>query len=241
MSPLLAALAAIAPGLRAGENELEVGTLMSHYVWRGLRLSEGPVYQASVNLEKKGFSFNVWGNYDFRERRLSETDVTFSYHREIDKFTLATGFIHYAVTDQQDSDELYVGLGGDFPLQPEVTLYCDVNAGTGAFLQGSVGHSIALGPRISLDLKASVGAVFHNGFMGKPDSSAEFNGLYNAEILVACPIKLSDRWTLQAQFGASTPLGSNARQAIRNGSTWNGQDSFNGTVLYGGATFTFSF
>ena len=67
------------------------------------------------------------------------------------------------------------------------------------------------------------------------------NGLHNAEIQVACPITLGNHWTLQLQFGASTPLGANARQAIRNSRVWDARDSFNGTVVYGGVTVFYSF
>jgi len=235
-------LAAIAPAVRAAENEIEVGTLMSNYVWRGLRLSNGPVYQASVTLATKGFSFNAWGNYDFHQGRVSETDLTFSYTRTFKKISLETGFIHYAIIKEHDSDEVYVDLYADCPLQPELALYYDINLGTGAFLQASVGHSIKLSTRASLDLKASMGVVFQDGYMGVPDNEQEFNGLHNAEILVSCPIKLRDHWTLTMQAGASTPLSSKARQAIRNGSIWDrAQGSFNSTIVYGGITVAFSF
>jgi uncharacterized protein (TIGR02001 family) len=236
------ALAAIAPSVRAAENEIEVGTLMSNYVWRGLRLSSGPVYQASFTLAYKGLSFNAWGNYDFHQGRVNETDLTFAYARSIKKISLEAGVIHYGLIKEHDSDEVYVDLYADCLLQPEIALYYDFNLGTGAFLQASIGHSIRLSTRASLDLKASMGIVFQDGFMGIPDSEQEFNGLRNAEIQVSCPIKLAAHWALTMQVGASTPLSDKARQAIRNGSIWDpAQGSFNGSIVYGGITVAFSF
>jgi hypothetical protein len=36
--------------------------LLSHYVWRGLRLSDGVVLQPSAGFETHGFAVNLWWN-----------------------------------------------------------------------------------------------------------------------------------------------------------------------------------
>lgn len=36
--------------------------VLSHYVWRGIRLSDGLVVQPSVGVEGHGFSVNLWWN-----------------------------------------------------------------------------------------------------------------------------------------------------------------------------------
>jgi hypothetical protein len=226
----------------AVEKEIEIGSLMSNYVWRGVRLSEGLVGQSSVTLRGKGLSLNLWGNYDFDLDKLNETDVTFSYSRDIDKLSLETGLIHYAIIGGHDSDELFLGLNANYPLQPSIKAYFDVNAGKGAFLQASVGHSLRLASRLALDMRASMGLVFNDSYMGLPDTGEEFAGLHNAEILIACPVQLSKAWVLKLQAGASTPLSRNARQAIINGSACQpGQRLCNGTMVYGGATLAYSF
>ena len=37
--------------------------LLSHYVWRGVRLSDGFVVQPSIGVESHGFSVNAWWNF----------------------------------------------------------------------------------------------------------------------------------------------------------------------------------
>jgi len=37
--------------------------LLSHYVWRGLRLSDGVVLQPSAGVETHGFGVNLWWNF----------------------------------------------------------------------------------------------------------------------------------------------------------------------------------
>lgn len=190
----------------------------------------------------RGFSLNVWGNYDFSSGKFNETDITVSYSRAVKKFSIEAGLIHYGIFDARDSDEVYAGIAADCLLQPSLKAIVDVNAGKGAFLQASAGHSVGLSTRFSLDLKASVGIVFRNSFMGVPDSGQEFTGLHNAEILVACPIDLGKGWAMKLQVGASAPLSRNARQAIVNNSVCQpGRRFCSGTIVYGGASLTYSF
>jgi len=239
--PLLLLLVA-APRGWAGENEFEVGTFLSHYMWRGLRLSEGPVYQTSCTLGTKGFSFNAWGNYDFRAKTLNEIDLTVSYGRETKRADFETGLIHYAMIGSHDNDELYASVTGKGPFSPSLTAYFDVNMGKGAFLQASAGPSLKLSPKASLDLRVSAGIVVHDGFMGIPDSGREFSGFHNIEFLAALPIELNDHWSVRMQAGVTTPLSHNAREAICNASIWKpSQSNFPSTFLYGGLTFFYSF
>jgi len=224
------------------EIDIEAGTFASAYMWRGIRLSEGPVYQSSVTIGSHDFSFNLWGNVDFDSGRFNEMDITVSYSRDVKKFSIGTGFIHYGTIDAPDSDELCASFSADYPFQPSIEAFFDINAGKGAFLRASAGHGFKLSPRVSLELKASMGIVFHDSFMGTPDSGEEFNGLHNAEVVIAFPIQISRGWAMKLQAGASTPLSHNARQAIVNGSVCDPGHRFcDGTVVYGSATFTYAF
>jgi hypothetical protein len=234
-------LACLTAQAMAVEGELELGTVMSNYVWRGSRLSEGAVYQFSGTVSAKGFSANVWGNYDFDEKEYNETDLTLSYSKDIKKFSLEAGFIHYAMVNSQDSDELYAGFSFDVPLQPSFKAYFDVNDGKGAFLQPSIGHSVTISSRASLDFKLSIGINVNDGYVGVRDSGDEYVALHNAELNIACPVKLSKHWNLKPQVGVTTPLSRAAREAIRNSSVREATEKFNGTIVYGGATLSYSF
>jgi uncharacterized protein (TIGR02001 family) len=225
----------------AVEGEFELGTVMSNYVWRGIRLSDGPVYQASATISAKGFSANVWGNFDFDAKKYNETDITLSYSRDIKKLSLEAGFIHYAIVDAEDSDEIYAGFSLDVLLQPSMKAYFDVNAGKGVFLQPSIGHSVEISKRASLDFKLNIGIAINDGYTGVRDSGQEYVAFHNAELNIACPIALSKHWNMKPQVGMTTPLSRAGREAIRNASVWESNDTFNGTIVYGGMTFSYSF
>jgi hypothetical protein len=225
----------------SAEKEIEIGTIMSDFVWRGIRLGEGPVYQSSLTVRSRGFSFNIWGNFDLHSAGFSEIDGTVSYAREFKRFDLEAGLIHYGVIDGQDSDELYAGVTARWFLQPSLRVFFDVNAGRGAFIQASAGRSVALFPRVSMDLIASVGMVLDNRFMGLPDSGREFMGPHNAEILAVFPISLGKGWEVKLQVGASTPLSRESRQAIINSGACQASRFCNGTITYGGAGVAYAF
>jgi hypothetical protein len=63
--------AAVAPALAQEPQEEPVPAvtsaatvdLLSHYVWRGLRLSDGFVMQPSAVVGVRGFSVNLWWNF----------------------------------------------------------------------------------------------------------------------------------------------------------------------------------
>ena len=108
--------------------------LLSQYIWRGFALSRNSVvFQPSLTVGYKGFSANVWGNFDTsqnnpfvttsRQAKWNETDFTFGYSRElytgtaIKSLSANIGVIYYALDSvnnpQGDSFEIYYGLGLD--------------------------------------------------------------------------------------------------------------------------------
>ena len=108
--------------------------ILSQYIWRGFALSRSSaVLQPSLTGAYKGFSVNVWGNFDAHESnpflqpargaKWNETDFTFGYSRElyagtaIKSVSANLGVIYYALDSafnpQGDSFEIYYGLAAD--------------------------------------------------------------------------------------------------------------------------------
>jgi hypothetical protein len=108
--------------------------ILSQYIWRGFALSRNSaVLQPSLTAAYKGFSLNVWGNFDTsqsnpfvstsRQAKWNETDFTFGYSRElyagtaIKSLSANIGVIYYALDSvnnpQGDSFEIYYGLAAD--------------------------------------------------------------------------------------------------------------------------------
>ncbi|MDM7994994.1 MAG: hypothetical protein QUT30_04820 [Acidobacteriota bacterium] len=226
----------LAPTLPGGDMEFEAsGSVLSHYMWRGMRLSEGGVFQPSATVGAKGFSANIWANYQFDPNRWTEVDFTASYAGEKGNFKFEAGFVHYGVNEDEDSDEIFGGIGHSNLLNPSFKVFVDVNAGKGAYLQAGLEPSVPLGKDISLNFKAFAGYVLKNSYMGVNDGGFEFSNFYNADFQTSLSIPLNKNFSLEPMIGYSTSLSRNARQAIRNYSV-----SPRGDALYGGATLTFS-
>jgi hypothetical protein len=233
---LLAIVLLLPQALWAGGVEFVAsGSLLSHYMWRGLRLGEGGVFQPSMTVGAKGFSANLWANYQFDPKSWTELDFTGAYAGQKRKITFESGFVHYGVNEGLDSDEIYGSVGHSDILNPSFKIYVDVNAGKGSYLQVGLEPLIPLGKNFSLNFKAFAGYVLKNSYMGLNDDGREFSNFYNADFQSSLTIPLSKRFSLEPMLGYSTALSLNARQAIKNDST-----SSHGETLYGGATLAFS-
>jgi hypothetical protein len=120
--------------------------IMSHYIWRGQRLSDDFVIQPSVGITYGGFGANIWANWDdtassATDSGITETDYTLNYTFSKDKFGFDAGYIYYAFPSPGvDTQEIYLGVSYDTILSPSATLYYDFDEGDGAFLVLAIGH-----------------------------------------------------------------------------------------------------
>ncbi len=154
--------------------------IYNQYVFRGVALSRGSaVLQPSFTGSYKGFTVNVWGNFDTSEKnpfgrdnrrgpKWNETDLTVSYTYEVIKnLNLTAGFINYVLdsnNSQFDSQEIYGGFGYKLPwFEFGFAAYREVSHFPGTYLQWYLTRSQEL-PwyGMSVDLWASWGAELSN-------------------------------------------------------------------------------
>jgi hypothetical protein len=157
--------------------------ILSQYVWRGIALSRNSVVvQPSFTGTYKGFAFNVWNNFDLSEQNplsltrpnsksahWNETDLTFSYTREVyPNLNLTAGTIVYLLSGANsafNSVEIYGGADYKLPwFNFGVGVYREVNHFPGTFLQWYIHRAIdiPLMEGMNLDLMASWSAEFSN-------------------------------------------------------------------------------
>ncbi len=211
------------------EKSAEAGVdVMSNYVWRGQKLSEGLVVQPTAGLSYNGFGVNLWSNYDFDSDEANETDLTLNYTTSFDKLGVDVGWIYYGLDGIEDTQEIYAGVSYDVVLSPSLTLYWDIIEGGGGFLTASIGHSFPLGS-VSLDVGASASVNLENEVMG------DFTGLYNGEVSVGTSFPLGPV-SINPVIAVSFPLSDDAEEAIE-------AVSFDGdsTIVYGGIGVSISF
>jgi hypothetical protein len=238
---------AASPGQPAAEDKPTASAgvdILSQYVWRGFALSrDSAVFQPSVTVGYKGFSFNVWGNLDSGENapaalttrkglNWNETDFTAGYSREIFKgeklkaLTLNVGCIYYAydktLYPQGDSFELYYGLVADFNI-----FKLGVQGNTEVFHYP--GNWITVG--ISRDFVAFPATPFSN-----PASFNSFSGPLSGQVYATLTIPINQYISISPKGGFWYGLGGNSTQVLKFGS-WDGLHNHG----YGGVNVNFAF
>jgi hypothetical protein len=156
--------------------------LFSSYVWRGLSLTNKPVAQPALYVTFPAGNAEVtaggWASIDLGQyddpSDISESGGTsafnlaeFNPYAEVSfgvgKATLTGGIVGYiypndfGLTEESNTIELYGKVGLDATLSPEISLYYDVDKIKGAYIEGSVSHSLPASENVSVDLGALVG------------------------------------------------------------------------------------
>lgn len=156
--------------------------LFSSYVWRGLTLTNKPVAQPALYVAFPAGAAEVtvggWANIDLGKyddaSDISESGGTSAFNfAEFDPFaevsfpvgtaSLTGGITAYiypndlGLTSDFNTIEVYGKVGLDSPLSPELALYYDVDKVKGAYLEGSIIHSLAASEKVSVDLGALLG------------------------------------------------------------------------------------
>ena len=225
---------------------------LSQYVWRGYALSNRSlVIQPSITVSYKGFSANVWGNFDTDENNefrpdgqanWNETDLTISYSHKIYKVLSATvGGIYYALDNADDSLEVYGGLTADLPwLTAKVTVYREVLHYPGWWFQFDISRSFPL-PWYETSLDLGAGLIFQvsddaGAFPDPGDPLHAFAGPLSGYLSAALNIPVHKYITVTPKFGYWFPLGNKASDCIR-GLSWDQKSNH----VYGGLSVSFHF
>jgi len=225
----------------AGSASVDV---MSNYVWRGQKLSNSWVVQPSVAVTYGVFGANIWANYDSDAKidegdghgEVSETDITLSYTRSMDKWTFGAGYIYYALNGSNDTQELYLSASYDMLLKPTLAVYYDFDEGNGAFVQASISHSLEVAKGINLNLGAYASYNINNKVMGPDEDGDDFSNFYNAEISSSLNIPVWKAITVTPKIAYSFPLSDDAEEALEALSDDGDKD-----IFYGGINITLSF
>ncbi len=86
-------------------------TFLTGYLWRGMLINDEPVFQPSLTLDCRGFSLNVWGNYDFTDNyseeapAFTEIDYSASYGFAFDRFAASLGYSLYTYPNTYEEVE----------------------------------------------------------------------------------------------------------------------------------------
>jgi hypothetical protein len=185
---------------RAAVAQATVGAdlgLFSSYVWRGISVTNRPVGQPNAYLAFPAGNTTVtvggWANVDLGRYddtdhfsqsggassfNLSEFDPWAEVSLPVGNVTLTGGVVGYVfpndlpgATDDLNTWEVYGKVGLAVPLSPKLAVYYDVDKVNGAYIEGSVAHSVPLGS-VALSLGALAGL---SAGQAEADASGELN------------------------------------------------------------------
>jgi hypothetical protein len=220
----------------------------SQYIWRGLELSKDSlVIFPSATIGYKGFALNVWVDLDTEfnnpppgkdsESKLQETDLTLSYNNKISplKLDYTLGWIYYDTDgfygdSPTHNQELFVTLALDYPLNPTVSVYSEIETGTAWYTSFGLSHSfIKVYRDWSLDVGGWVSYLYNE--------AEDFSALHDGNLWMGLTIPLGSYFSVTPKIHYSFPLGSDSDDRIK-ANSFNGKDA---EFLYGGIMFDLSF
>jgi hypothetical protein len=245
-----------------GEIDLSV---LSAYIWRGQELSrDSVVVQPAVTASYKGFSLNVWGNFDTRPysaadakyaANYTETDYTISYSKKFGILQVTPGYIYYGLgapyaggTAPLDSQELFLTLGLDTILQPTLTAYKEIDHYRQWYFLLGVSHTIEFNKVISLKLAASASYLLSTDetTYAKYDSNSlpttdKYNNFHDGT--ASLPIAVYKTLSVTPTVSYVFPLCDDARyemkaRGLQGAANPSDRDS---SYIYGGVTLSYTF
>ena len=219
LQDLFIGVALVAPALATAQEPRIQFTLdspfLSKYVWRGINIVDGPVWQPSLTAEKGGWSLNLWGNFELADTndygpgfgtgrgKFTEVDTTLAFADAFDDWDWSLGIVRYDLpnTGLQSTTELYASATRTGEWSPTLDVYADVGAAKGLYAKFSVGKSWNAG-------EGELGVSFGTGFGSSAYSSyylgADKSGLtdFNAGLTYNLAIAKSTSLTLYGSYSS---------------------------------------
>ncbi len=205
----------IAAGLVASVASAGVSTTFdfaSAYVFRGVTLNDGAVFQPGIEAsgfgmpeEWGGVAFGAWGNYDINDydgnvpgSTFTETDwyVSYSLPSFVDGLDLFLGYAEYTYGGPARDEELNFGAGYEVAgVGLGLTLYQGVGGliGQQTYIEATAGYGMDFTEELSGSIDASVGFITYDDSVTGLD-----DGFHNYSIGASIGYALSDTWSAGA-------------------------------------------
>ncbi|MFA6498316.1 MAG: P-II family nitrogen regulator [Desulfurivibrionaceae bacterium] len=218
----------------------------SQYIWRGFEYSkDSVVVQPSMTVGYKGFSANLWGNYDTDPyvddtHKWTETDMTLAYGWEMGPMAYSVGYIYYANDSAEDSQEFFASAALNTLLKPTLTVYRDTDYYPGWYTTLGVSHSFPVQGDITLDLggqvsylKADSASTYHVS----NDPTKAYSNFHDGVLSVGLTVPVNKYLTVTPKFNYTFALSNDAKDLMKASSKNGNDDSF----LYGGVAASLAF
>ena len=239
-------------------------TGLNKYIFRGAEISaRSVVLEPSVTINYKGFSLNVWGNIDTDQhatqvfvpgkdgsgeghKSFNETDLTLSYTYNIDKLALTGGYIYYGTEYAQQTQELYVSTTYDMIAHPTISIYRDIDANPGWYVNLSFSQSLPVAKTPNGDMTVDLGASFgYYNISSLTPANKTYSALHDGMVKVGLTVPVAKNVVVQPITQYWFPLSGKAHHdqlVTVDGSIFNNNPAahIDNTFVFGvGATLSF--
>src|SRR4030042_708603 len=201
------------------------------YIWRGQNIDDEPVLQPALGVSCNGLTAKIWGNFELTNINgnsgdFSEVDYSLDYSGTlsgIEGIGYSIGLIYYDFpgTETKDTTEIYSGLNLDFPLNPSVTIYHDIDEADGSYICLCAGYGIEefieISPDIPLGLDIGVSLGWGSGSYNKYYWGTDQSKLNDLAFSVSFPVEIKG-WTLLPSLNYVTLLSDDIRNTDAYGS-----------------------
>lgn len=189
---------------------------LNKYIFRGAEISaRSVVLEPSVTINYKGFSLNVWGNIDTDQhatqvfvpgkdgsgeghKSFNETDLTLSYTYNIDKLALTGGYIYYGTEYAQQTQELYVSTTYDMIAHPTISIYRDIDANPGWYVNLSFSQSLPVAKMPNGDMTVDLGASFgYYNISSLTPANKTYSALHDGMVKVGLTVPVAKNVVVQ--------------------------------------------
>ncbi|MCX6640610.1 MAG: hypothetical protein NTW14_09035 [bacterium] len=170
----------------------------TRYVWRGLIFDADPVLQPDVWLQSHGLKMTFWGSMDLTDEdkkfqgQFNEWDTYLDFAGLSWKKLSWGGGVAYesfpdAAGNGTSTAEISTWLSGDVPGEPTLSVYWDIWQLHGVYVNGSLSHSLELGPgELGVSTAAGWGDERHNRWSGLVDAGGWLD--YSAGVSYMLPV-----------------------------------------------------
>jgi hypothetical protein len=209
--------------------------VLNRYIFRGYEIGKsGLVIQPSLSASLKGFSATFWGNIDTNQRNtttaafanegrkgFNETDLTLSHTHAFGKLSLTGGYTFYSVKYAEDTEEFFATIAYDILTKPTLSIYQDVNAYPGTYMNLSFAHSFPVYKKVTLDLGASFGYFVGRGNFWKTYerstgdyTGSTYKGFHDGMVKAGLSIPVTSAFMVQPIAQYYFPLSGDANRTM---------------------------
>jgi uncharacterized protein (TIGR02001 family) len=210
----------IAAGLVAGVAMAEVSTtfdLASAYVFRGVTLNDGAVFQPGIEAsgfgmpeEYGGFAFGAWANYDIDNYNdnqpgstVTETDwyASYSLPSFVDSLDLFVGYTEYMYGGGDRDEEINLGASYEIAgVGLGLTLYKGVGGliGDQLYVEATAGYGMDFTEELSGSVFGSIGFMNYDQAVANSVAPSLEDGFHNYSIGADIGYALSEKWSAGA-------------------------------------------